>query len=154
MAKKKLTSKQAKFIDEYMIDLNATQAAIRAGYSKKTAYSQGQRLLKNVDVKKNLDKRKEKVAKKSGVTRDEIINRLNKRSILVEELQALAAKEKLTTAEENKLARLLLVIKTSDANKSDEILNKMLGYNATEKSEVIIKEQPLFLDPEDKEEDE
>ena len=34
----KLTAKQQRFCDEYLIDLNATQAAIRAGYSKKTAY--------------------------------------------------------------------------------------------------------------------
>lgn len=37
MAEKKLTAKQQRFCDEYLIDLNATQAAIRAGYSKKTA---------------------------------------------------------------------------------------------------------------------
>lgn len=46
----KLTPKQAAFVREYLVDLNATQAAIRAGYSEKTAYSQGQRLLKNVEV--------------------------------------------------------------------------------------------------------
>ncbi|MEG2521268.1 MAG: terminase small subunit [Anaerovoracaceae bacterium] len=40
-----MTLKQKRFADEYIIDLNATQAAIRAGYSKKTAYSSGQRLL-------------------------------------------------------------------------------------------------------------
>ena len=45
-----LTSKQKAFADEYLVDLNATQAAIRAGYSEATAYSQGQRLLKNVEV--------------------------------------------------------------------------------------------------------
>lgn len=45
-----LTAKQQAFVDEYLIDRNATQAAIRAGYSAKTAYSQGQRLLKNVEV--------------------------------------------------------------------------------------------------------
>lgn len=44
-----LTEKQELFFKEYMVDSNATQAAIRAGYSPKTAYSQGQRLLKNVD---------------------------------------------------------------------------------------------------------
>lgn len=43
---------QQRFVDEYLIDLNATQAAIRAGYSEKTAYSQGQRLLKNVEIDK------------------------------------------------------------------------------------------------------
>ena len=46
-----MTPKQQRFVDEYLKDLNATGAAERAGYSKKTAYSQGQRLLKNVEVK-------------------------------------------------------------------------------------------------------
>lgn len=45
----KLTAKQQMFYKEYIVDSNATQAAMRAGYSKKTAYSQGQRLLKNVE---------------------------------------------------------------------------------------------------------
>lgn len=45
-----LSAKQRLFVSEYLIDLNATQAAIRAGYSEKTAYSQGQRLLKHVEV--------------------------------------------------------------------------------------------------------
>ena len=44
-----LNDKQKLFYKEYLIDSNATQAAIRAGYSKKTAYSQGQRLLKHVE---------------------------------------------------------------------------------------------------------
>jgi len=45
-----LTPKQARFAEEYLVDCNATQAAIRAGYSARTARSQGQRLLTNVDV--------------------------------------------------------------------------------------------------------
>ncbi len=45
-------AQQKLFAKEYLIDLNATQAAIRAGYSKRTAYSQGQRLLKHVEVKR------------------------------------------------------------------------------------------------------
>lgn len=56
-----LNERQMRFVDEYMIDLNATQAAIRAGYSVKTAYSQGQRLLKNVEIKTELAERMEKV---------------------------------------------------------------------------------------------
>jgi hypothetical protein len=43
-------NKQERFVEEFLIDLNATQAAIRAGYSEKTAKSQGQRLLTNVDI--------------------------------------------------------------------------------------------------------
>lgn len=45
-----LTDRQAKFVDEYLIDLNGTQAAIRAGYSAKTANEQAARLLANVSV--------------------------------------------------------------------------------------------------------
>lgn len=50
-----MNKKQKKFADEYLIDCNATQAAIRAGYSEKTAYSTGQRMLKNVEVKNYID---------------------------------------------------------------------------------------------------
>lgn len=49
-----LNEKQKLFYREYLVDANATQSAIRAGYSKKTAYSQGQRLLKHVEGKKYL----------------------------------------------------------------------------------------------------
>lgn len=54
-----MNAKQRKFCDEYLIDCNAKQAAIRAGYSEKTAYSIGQRLLKNVEVKAYLDEQLE-----------------------------------------------------------------------------------------------
>lgn len=47
---KKLTAKQRIFVKEYLVDLNATQAAIRAGYSPKTAAEQGVRLLRNIKV--------------------------------------------------------------------------------------------------------
>ncbi len=50
-----MTQKQKRFCDEYLIDLNATQAAVRAGYSERTAYSIGQRMLKNVEVKNYID---------------------------------------------------------------------------------------------------
>lgn len=45
-----LTDKQQRFVDEYLIDLNATQAAIRAGYSEKTADSIGLQLLRKTQV--------------------------------------------------------------------------------------------------------
>lgn len=63
MADKKLTAKQQRFCDEYLIDLNATQAAIRAGYSKKTARVIGQENLQKPAVKAYIEERmKEKEA--------------------------------------------------------------------------------------------
>ena len=50
-----LSPKQKRFVDEYLLDLNSTQAAIRAGYSLKTAHSAGPRLLENVDVAAAID---------------------------------------------------------------------------------------------------
>ena len=67
----KLTTKQQCFVDEYLVDLNATQAALRAGYSKRTAKSQGQRLLTNVDIAKAI-----KVALESRSSRTKIDSRL------------------------------------------------------------------------------
>lgn len=65
-----LTDKQNKFCREYIIDLNATQAAIRAGYSKKTARSQGQRLLINVDIQEFISFLKQNTAKKLEITHE------------------------------------------------------------------------------------
>jgi len=53
----KLTDKQKKFATEYLIDLNAAQAAIRTGYSSNTAKEQASRLLTNVNIKKYIEKR-------------------------------------------------------------------------------------------------
>ena len=54
---KRMTAKQRIFCEEYLIDLNATQAAIRAGYSKKTAYSIGVENLRKPELKKYIDER-------------------------------------------------------------------------------------------------
>ena len=57
VADKKMTAKQKRFCDEYLIDLNVTQAAIRAGYSKRTAYAIGQENLKKPMLKEYIEKR-------------------------------------------------------------------------------------------------
>lgn len=53
----RMTAKQKRFCDEYLIDLNATQAAIRAGYSKNYANTNASKLLQNTTVKKYIDER-------------------------------------------------------------------------------------------------
>lgn len=63
-----MNKKIKRFCNEYIIDLNATQAAIRAGYSEKTAYSQGHRLLKNVEVQDRIKSMQTDLQKASGIT--------------------------------------------------------------------------------------
>lgn len=71
-----LTDKQKRFCDEYLIDLNATQAALRAEYSEKTAYSQGQRLLKNVEIQQYIQQRKAERVERTEITQDFVLREL------------------------------------------------------------------------------
>lgn len=71
-----LTGKQARFVAEYLIDLNATQAAIRTGYSAKTAYSQGQRLLKDVEVAAAIAAALATRSERTEITQDMVLREL------------------------------------------------------------------------------
>jgi phage terminase small subunit len=73
-----LSGKRAKFVEEYLVDLNATQAAIRAGYSEKTARSQGQRLLTNVDIQEALTHRRKELQEANDLTPERVIAELVK----------------------------------------------------------------------------
>jgi phage terminase small subunit len=68
-----LNPKQEHFVAEYLIDLNATQAAIRAGYSKKTAKSQGQRLLTNVDIAAAVARAQGDRTERTNITQDYVL---------------------------------------------------------------------------------
>lgn len=74
----KLTEKQQRFVDEYLIDLNATQAAIRTGYSAKTADVQGSRLLANVKVQQAISVAMAERSKRTGVNQDRVVLELAK----------------------------------------------------------------------------
>ena len=76
MAEKKMTAKQKRFCDEYLIDLNATQAAIRAGYSKKTAYAIGEQNLKKLELKKYIENRMAEKEKSLIADQDEVLKYL------------------------------------------------------------------------------
>ena len=68
-----LTAKQRLFVAEYLKDLNATQAAIRAGYSQKTANEQGARLLAHVSARKAIDEAMKARTQRLQRTADEVL---------------------------------------------------------------------------------
>ena len=74
----KLTEKQQRFVEEYLIDLNATQAAIRAGYSAKTADVQGSRMLGNAKVQQAVAEAMAARSKRTGVNQDRVVLELAK----------------------------------------------------------------------------
>ena len=73
-----ITPKKQLFVDEYLVDLNATQAAIRAGYSAKTARSQGQRLLTDVDIKELVSKSMAERSKATQITAERMLQELGR----------------------------------------------------------------------------
>lgn len=71
-----MTKKQELFVAEYLIDLNATQAAIRAGYSVKTANEQASRMLANVSIQQAIAKEMAERSKRTGVNQDRVVQEL------------------------------------------------------------------------------
>lgn len=72
----KLTPKQEKFVDEYLVDLNAKQAAIRAGYSAKTAEVQGSKLLRNPKVAEEVTRRRTQIKERLEINQEWVVARL------------------------------------------------------------------------------
>ena len=70
-----LLPRQQRFVEEYLVDLNATQAAVRAGYSAKTANEQGARLLANVSVQNAIRERQAARSARTEVTQDWVLRR-------------------------------------------------------------------------------
>lgn len=71
-----LTDKQRRFVDEYLIDLNATQAAIRAGYSEKTAYRTGADNLRKPQIAKAVSEAKNSRSERTKIDADWLLRRL------------------------------------------------------------------------------
>ena len=68
-----LNRRQTNFVNEYLVDLNATQAAIRAGYSARTAEQQGPRLLGNVGIASAIAERMNARARRTEITQDRVL---------------------------------------------------------------------------------
>ena len=71
-----MTERQKRFCDEYLIDLNATQAAIRAGYSERSASSIGERILRNDDVRSYISEQLERIHNENTADAQEVMEYL------------------------------------------------------------------------------
>src|SRR5687767_10030922 len=77
-----LTDKQIRFCEEYLIDLNATQAAIRAGYSPKTAHSIGAENLIKPEIQEYLSNRQKELQEATGITQKRVLEEYAKVAFL------------------------------------------------------------------------
>ena len=73
-----LTPKQERFVVAYLLDMNATQAAVRCGYSPKTAKAQGSRLLTNVDIQAAIQRTHARALERNGLTADRTLEELRR----------------------------------------------------------------------------
>lgn len=71
--KREMTDKQRRFVEEYLVDLNATQAAIRAGYSEKTAGQIGDENLKKPEIKQAIQARRKELSEKVEITQERVL---------------------------------------------------------------------------------
>ena len=106
---RRITPKQQRFVTEYLVDLNATQAAIRAGYSRKTAQQQGSRLLTNVVVKRAIAAQQDRQLKSVEVRIEDVLHDL--RAIAHTDLQTLTEQSGVPARWGDKLKALELLMK-------------------------------------------
>ena len=125
-----MTDKQRLFVEEYLVDHNATAAAVRAGYSERTAKQQGSRLLTNVDVAAAIEKAREDRTERTEVTQDWVIERL------VENVQRAMQAEPVRDREGNQTGEF--VYAGSVANKGLELLGKHVGMFGTRQTNLNI----------------
>ncbi|MBL1057749.1 terminase small subunit [Ligilactobacillus salivarius] len=122
---KKLTQKQQRFVDEYIISGNATQAAIKAGYSKKTARFVGAENLTKPNIKDELEKRNAEIKSQKTMDMQEVMERL----------AAIARGETVEQQVTNKGTVVEIEPKTSDQIRAMELIGKRYGA-WTDKKEV------------------
>lgn len=154
--KAKLTAKQARFVEEYLIDLNATQAAIRAGYSEKTANEQGARLLANVSIKEAIDAGKSERSNETKIDAQWVLNRLAEEAtadvadlyyedgaikpvhewpkIWRQGLVAGVKHQELRDHEGNRTGEFIVDVKLSDRIRRLELIGKHVGVKAFEET--------------------
>lgn len=121
----KLTQKQQRFVDEYIISGNATQAAIKAGYSKKTARFVGAENLTKPNIKVELEKRNAEIKSQKTMDMQEVMERL----------AAIARGETVEQQVTNKGTVVEVEPKTSDQIRAMELIGKRYGA-WTDKKEV------------------
>lgn len=135
---RKLTPKQQRFVEEYMVDLNATQAAIRAGYSVRSAVKQGCRMLTNADIAQAISEAREAQSKRVQVSADDVIKGFLK--IATSGMQEIPKTDFAGNQVVDRNGKpVWKMLDAMNANKSLELLGKHLGM-FVDKKEITGKD--------------
>ena len=154
----KLTPKQERFVDEYLVDLNATAAAKRAGYSEKSASRIAIELLNKTHVSAAIQERRAKLRGKLEITQEAVLQELaaiafangtdfvtvTGAGLLCVKPTSEVAKEKLPAIAGIKYNQLGIEIKLHDKVRALELLGKHLGVFATGGGSAAVEENNIF----------
>ena len=139
-----LNPKQERFCEEYLIDLNATQAAIRAGYSPKGAEVQGSRLLSNVNISTRVKELKEKRSEKVGIDAEYVLSGLKQvaeRSLQRAPVMKWDYQEKSMVQVQDEEGRDVWSFDSHGANRAFELLGKHIGLfekDKEKKGDIVV----------------
>ena len=127
-----LTARQERFVDEYLVDLNATQAAIRAGYSARSAHVEGSRLLTNAEVAAAISAAKRERSEATKIDAEYVLRKLHQivERCLQEVKPALHAKTRLPM--KDKEGNALYTFNAAGANQALALLGKHVDIRAFE----------------------
>lgn len=142
----KLTEKQKRFADEYIISGNATQAAIKAGYSKKTANRIGPENLSKLVIKNYIEERLEELKSERTADAQEVLE------YLTSVMRGNETEEVLIGVGEGVQSTVQKEVGAKDRLKAAELLGKRFAL-FTDKTEVAVSEIPTFVDDIDGDED-
>lgn len=119
-----LTTRQKRFVDEYLIDLNATQAAIRAGYSVKTAGQIGQENLKKPEIRSRIDEQLEQIHNERTADVQEVLE------YLTSVMRGEKTDETLRFIGEGFQEKIDITVSSKDRLKAAELIGKRYGMFA------------------------
>ncbi|MED3623249.1 MULTISPECIES: terminase small subunit [Neobacillus] len=144
----KLTAKQKRFVEEYLIDLNATQAAIRAGYSPDSARAIGAENLTKPDIRARIDKALAERSKRTGINAERVLRELA-RIALVNPANVIDFEEATISgdASEDDLAAIASVkVKTIPGENGDIVEREVRLYDKNRALELLGKHLGMFKD--------
>ncbi len=132
MNKRKLTPKQERFVEEYLVDLNATAAAVRAGYSAKSAHVEGSRLLTNAKVAAAIAVAKQERTEETKIDAEYVLRKLHQvvERCLQEVRPALHAKTRQPMKDKD--GNALFTFNAAGANQALALLGKHTAVAAFE----------------------
>jgi phage terminase small subunit len=147
-----MTLKQERFVAEYLVDRNATKAAERAGYSKKTAQEQGSRLLSNAMVAAAVAEGQAKLLEKVGITAERVLQEMGRLAFsdvsrLFTPEGTLKPLSQLTADDSACIAGLEVIIKNAEAGDGHtDKVHKIKVWDKSKNLEMLGKHFGLFVE--------